>query len=236
MLLCYADESDEGGYFVFSGVVLKGKGVLQLTRDLDRIVARAARKLGVPRSAEIHAYDLFHMKNDWAGITPTDSIKIFGKVLDAVLSRSERIVLRGVSRERLRRRQARESYPRVYSAERVALTQLLQRVEHVARKRTTLVIADERHDSAEIRDLFSDFKLIGTPGAYMRTDLQRVIDTIHFAPSHRSRALQAADVFAFLYRRRLAGGEADPRADTAMRALWTRAETSRKLYGLGSWP
>ncbi|NYF30067.1 DUF3800 domain-containing protein [Microbacterium sp. JAI119] len=236
MLLCYTDESDEGGFFVFSGVILKGKGVLRLTRDLDGIVARASRQLGVPRTAEIHAYDVFHMKNDWAGISADDSIRIFTEVLDAVIGHSQRIVLQGVSRERLLRKQTRQNYPEVYSAERVALTYLLQRVEQIARKRTTLVIADERHDSAEMRDLFSDFKLIGTPGAYMRTNLERVIDTIHFAPSHRSRALQAADVFAFLYRRRLAGKESNPLAEAAMKELWKRAETSRKLYALGSWP
>ncbi|MGL5826976.1 MAG: DUF3800 domain-containing protein [Nocardioides sp.] len=38
-------------------------------------------------------------------------------------------------------------------------------------------------------------------GVYVHTTLDRLLDTVHFAPSHRSRMLQAADMLALTYRR-----------------------------------
>ena len=52
----------------------------------------------------------------------------------------------------------------------------------------------------------------------------RVIDTLHFAPSHSSRLVQAADLVAFLARRIATHTETDPRAEQEYATMWKRIE------------
>lgn len=68
----------------------------------------------------------------------------------------------------------------------------------------------------------------------MHTTLDRLLDTVHFAPSHQSRMLQAVDMIAFVYRRFLTVNESDPRAHETMRKLW--AKIMSKSFDEGSWP
>lgn len=59
------------------------------------------------------------------------------------------------------------------------------------------------------------------------------MDTLHFAPSHASRLVQAADVIAFLYRRVFTHEETDTRSRKAKIAMWRRlasAENHPSLY------
>lgn len=65
------------------------------------------------------------------------------------------------------------------------------------------------------------YKSNGTPG-YLSSTLPRIVDTIHFAPSHHSRLIQAADLVAFLHHRRLVSQERDARATAANDKLWAR--------------
>jgi hypothetical protein len=99
-----------------------------------------------------------------------------------------------------------------------------------------LIIADNRSDRERHREHFATYQTRGTPGVYMDTTLDRLLDTVHFAPSHQSRMLQAADMFAFIYRRRQTVQESDPRSEAAMRKLWSAILDLQKVYNLGSWP
>jgi hypothetical protein len=54
----------------------------------------------------------------------------------------------------------------------------------------------------------------------MHTMLSSLLDTVHFAPSHRSRMLQAADMLAFTYRRHQTVLESDQRAQKIMDRMW----------------
>ena len=62
-----------------------------------------------------------------------------------------------------------------------------------------LVIADEVDSQARHRADLSSYREVGTTG-YRHRKLTRIVDTLHFAPSHASRLVQAADVITFLYR------------------------------------
>ncbi len=114
---------------------------------------------------------------------------------------------------------------------------ILQRVDRVARRDTThaLIIADERGDRERHRERFATYQTEGTPGVYMHTTLDTLLDTVHFAPSHRSRMLQAADVVAFIYRRFRTVTESDPRAAEEIRRLWAKI-VGQRCYDHGSWP
>lgn len=159
-------------------------------------------------------------------------------MIDAILSADVTILLRSVSEERLRRRQEAKGYPVRFPPEQVCFQHILQRVNHLARAAWTyaLVIADERGDRERHRQRFATYQTQGTPGVYMHTTLGSLLDTVHFAPSHRSRMLQAADMLAFTYRRFKTVTEPDPRAKRIMDRMWKKLSTSGRLFEPGQWP
>ncbi|HWS37032.1 MAG TPA: DUF3800 domain-containing protein [Actinoplanes sp.] len=107
----------------------------------------------------------------------------------------------------------------------VVLQHLLERVDEYAASigDYALVIADEVDGQARYRADFSGYRRSGT-GGYRGRKLTRIVDTLHFAPSHASRLVQAADMVAFLYRRVFAHLESDHRARKAKAAMWRRLE------------
>ena len=86
-----------------------------------------------------------------------------------------------------------------------------------------MVIADEVQGQNIYRQDLWTFQRYATPG-YRARKLSRIVDTMHFVPSHASRLVQAADLVAFLYRRRQTTTESDERATRANDALWARIE------------
>jgi len=209
-----------------------------LTDALSRIVAQAVVDYGVPDSAEIHGHPIFHGKEDWKDVPTRARINVFNRVLEAITDADVTILLRGVHADRLRARQARENYPVNFPPEQVCFQHILQRADQVARQNRTyaLMIADDRSDRDRHRERFATYQTMGTPGAYMRSTLSHLLDTVHFAPSHRSRMLQAADILAFTYRRRMTVAESDPRAERIMDRHWTRITNCGKVYDRGTWP
>ncbi|WP_353951583.1 DUF3800 domain-containing protein [Knoellia sp. S7-12] len=156
--------------------------------------------------------------------------------MDAILATDATILLRSVSQSRLRERQERSNYPVKFPAEQVCFQHILQRVNRLADLHGTyaLVIADERGDRERHRERFATYQTEGTPGVYMHTTLDLLLDTVHFAPSHRSRTLQAADILAFTYRRHETVTETDPRARRIMDRMWTKILASGQLFEPGS--
>jgi hypothetical protein len=103
------------------------------------------------------------------------------------------------------------------------LGHLVERVNDFAQAHDKLVllIADEidQHDTYR-RNLWS-YQRNGTWG-YRARAIDRIVDTLYFAPSNVSRLLQAADLVTYLYRRRDGHQETDPRAEREWATLWGR--------------
>lgn len=239
MLLCYVDESFGRDFYCYAGLMLDGDAAMALDAHLDSLVSLAASQWGVSPDAEIHAYEVFHGRGAWEpmAVAPRARIGIFNAVVDALARVRCTVLLRAVDRARLAERQDQRGYPERHPPEQVCFTHLLQRVQHVAERDSThaLVIADHRDDIDRHRELFSMYRVLGTPGDYMTTALDRIVDTIHFAPSDKSRLLQAVDVLAFLYHRRISQTERDPRARAAMTSLWAKVR-GLDVVQIGSWP
>lgn len=237
-MLAFVDESDRGDFRCFAAVVAKDVATKELTDRLNAIVRQASVDYGISATSEIHGHPLFHGKDDWKDVGARARAGIHEKVIDAVLDTDVTILLRSVSESRLRRRQERNSYPVRFPAEQVCFQHILQRVNGLAETRQTyaLVIADERGDRERHRERFATYQTEGTPGVYMHTTLSSLLDTVHFAPSHRSRMLQAADILAFTYRRHQTVAESDPRAQRIMDRMWAKLVSSGKLFEPGQWP
>lgn len=238
MLLCFVDESFKGNFYGFAAVLADENTTKALTAGLNKIVRQAAVDWGIPQTAEIHGYPLFHGTDDWTGVSVRARIGIMQKVVDAITAADVTILMRAVHKGRLERRQANENYPVQFPPEQVCFQHILQRADFIARRQAThaLIIADERGDRERHRERFAMYQTEGTPGVYMHTTLDRLLDTVHFAPSHHSRMLQASDILAFIYQRVRTVTESDPRAQAAMDKLWNTIESSGKVHDTGTWP
>lgn len=238
MLLCYVDESNQGKFYGFSALLADELATKALTASLNKIVLQAAVDYGIPSTTEIHAHPMFHGREDWRQVPARARVGLFFKVVDAIVAEDVTLLLRSVDEDRLTARQARTRYPVDFPPEQVCFQHILQRADRIAGTRRThaLVIADDRSDRDRHRERFATYQTQGTPGVYMHTTLSRLLDTVHFAPSHQSRMLQAADMLAFVYRRRQTVRETDARSEEAMSRLWGTLEASGKIYDSGSWP
>ncbi|MFH7322617.1 DUF3800 domain-containing protein [Aeromicrobium sp. JJY06] len=238
MLLSFVDESNHGDFHGFAALVAGAEATRSITNRLNSIMLQVSVDFGIPKKTEIHAHPVFHGKEAWSALGARARVGLFEKVLDAVVTEDMHIVLRSVSESRLRARQSQENYPVQFPPEQVCFQHILQRVNGIAARERTyaLMIADERGDRERHRDRFATYQTQGTPGVYMHTTLPKLLDTVHFAPSHHSRMLQAVDVLAFVYRRRQTVTESDPRAAAAMDRLWSKITATGRLYDCGQWP
>jgi hypothetical protein len=109
---------------------------------------------------------------------------------------------------------------------RLVIGNLLKRIDEYAKGRDelALVIADEVEGQSSYRQDPWTFQRYAARG-YRARRVTRVVDTMHFVPSHASRLVQAADLVAFMYRRRATVRESDERARRANEALWLRVES-----------
>lgn len=217
MLLAYVDESHTSAFYWITALVLDGPNVAALTERLDQVVAKAATAgMGIKPTTELHGYDIFHGKRDWANVPMRLRAAVYLDAMQAIAAAGAFVVIRGVDRFRLRERYVNPHDPHV-----VVLGHLLERLDEAAEQRAdhALVIADEVDDPKQHREALWRFQRGATQG-YRSRQLNRIIDTIHFAPSNSSRAVQAADLIAFMHRRVRADDENDPRARELNRRLW----------------
>lgn len=219
MLLTYVDESFTKERYYIAALAVHHDAIRSLETAITGVANRAHRIYpGVSDTSELHGHPLFHGKDDWGKLQPRQRIGIYNEVLQAIANHDVKIFLRGLDIPSQQRRYARCDPPHD-----VVLQHVLERVNSYAHStdQAALIIADEFQEHDRHRKNLTDFRRYGTPG-YLSSELPRIVDTIHFAPSHHSRLLQAADLVVFLHRRRQTHVETDSRATKANDALWER--------------
>jgi len=104
--------------------------------------------------------------------------------------------VRGVDKVGLERR-----YPNPFHPHDIALMFTIESIERLARERDcrVLLIADEAKEveNAAIRDL-ANYQEMGTAWGFRTERIKRIIDTIHFVPSHTNCGIQLADCATFV--------------------------------------
>ena len=219
MLLTYVDESYTDRWYWIGGLLVPEAEAIPLTDALDTVVDGATRH-GVPADSELHGYDIFQARPPWDIVPPRARISVYNASMRAIGAHDVTIILRGVDRAALARR-----YVPPRPAHEIVLSHLLERVDTYAAERDqyALVIADEIDDQPAHRADLTRYRLTGT-GGYRSRKISRIVDTLHFAPSHASRLVQAADLVTFLHRRISTITETDPRAGRANARLWSWVE------------
>jgi hypothetical protein len=224
VLLAYVDESYSQGWdrYWIAALVCPEGVVGPLSNALDAVVAKAAAGYsGIGTRAELHGHALLQGKDDWAPLRGMvrSRIGVYNDAFDAIASHDVRIMIRGVHVPRLNERYTYPDHPHT-----VVLQHLLERIDIHAENdgdQPALVIADEVDRASEYRRELWRYQRDSTPGWRSRR-IKNIVDTIHFAPSHASRLVQAADLIAYLHGRMTSGADRDDRAVRANEKLWSR--------------
>lgn len=222
MLLTYVDESHSRGVYYLGALLCPEAEAIPLAAALDAVVERATWEHGyVFPDAELHGYDIFQGKGDWADLKPKvrARIDVYAKALQAIADHDVKIILRGVDLARLKARYG-ENHDDPHS---ITLTHLIEQVDIFAKGKgeLALIIADECEGQEQYQRNLRTYRKTGTWG-YKARQITTVVDTMHFASSKASRLLQAVDLVAFLYHRIQTGAGSDPRAKKANEELWER--------------
>lgn len=224
MFLAYLDESYTRDYFVMASVVVHADRLKELEQHLEAVVRSAQRAFPkVQPRTELHAHELVSGEGPWACLRGKHraSVGIYLDAAQQIAQHADTIIIRAVDVRGLKRRygdQARSPHT-------IALQHTLERLnefvsltgEHI------LVIADEVDEKDVHRRALWDYREGGTTG-YRPSTLDSIVDTLHFAPSSESRLLQAADLIAFLARRRQAHVETNAKSEAAFTTLWATVE------------
>lgn len=233
MLLTYLDESYTKERYLIAAVAVPDGEATSLTMALDKVVFDATCEYGrIPLDAELHARDLVAATGPWQRLADDVGarIDVYGKALQAIADHDVAIIIRSVDIPRLDQR-----YPFGHDhPHSVVLTHILERVNEYATQvgLYAIVIADEVDAQDSYRRELWHYQHHQTWG-YKAQQIDRVIDTIHFAPSSSSRLLQGADLIASLARRIETHVEKDERAKRANDALW--AQIQPKIHHRWCW-
>ncbi len=218
MLLTYVDESYTDDWFAMAALLVDGPEAVTLTDELNRVATAAAKAYDLDVGVELHGHEIFHAGGAWKGVPVRARVGVFDDVIEAAAARDVRVIARAMD---VVGQRARYGVPD--PAHTVVLQHLLERVDECVTSLGdyALVIADEVEGQARHRADLSSYREVGTTG-YRHRKLNRIVDTLHFAPSHASRLVQAADVITFLYRRAFTHQETDDRSRKAKIAMWNR--------------
>lgn len=145
---------------------------------------------------EFHGTDLFSGEGPFEDMEPADRIEIYDEVLRGIELVEAEVIVRGVHKPGLGQRYARPFHPHD-----VALMFTIESIERMARSRDcqVLLVADEAKEVEDtaLRDLVN-YQELGTQWGWRTERIERIIDTIHFVPSHRNCAIQVADCAAYV--------------------------------------
>lgn len=172
---------------------------------------------------EFHGKELFRAGGHFAGRPLSERVEIYDDLLQGIEMAGAEIVIRGVDKPLLRRRYA----ARAFHPHDIVLMYTIESIERLAREQDCLVllVADEAKEieAGAVRDL-ANYQEVGTSWGWKTEKIERIVDTIHFVPSHRNPAIQLTDCATFVAARmrKLQSGivKGGP-SDRAIEDLWT---------------
>lgn len=144
---------------------------------------------------ELHGQELFHGQGAFSGRAPSERIEVFEHVLSGIGLAEAEVIIRGVEKPGL------QGYAKPYHPHDIALMFTIESIERMARERgcRVLLVADEAKEVEDtaVRDL-ANYQEVGTAWGWRTEQIDRIIDTIHFVPSHSNCAIQLADCATFI--------------------------------------
>jgi hypothetical protein len=217
--LAYLDESKTQTAYFITALCVADQNAIALATSLNDVIEWAGDTYGGVRgSAELHAVDLVGGHNDWSKFRPQHRIAhrvaIYERAVAAIAEYPVRAYIRGADDATYQQRYGNGD---VHGT---VLPWVLERVQEdaVQSNDVALVIADELHHRDRYRRAVRGYQQFGTSG-WRPAVLDRIADTLHFAPSSASRLLQAADLVSYAHTQ-TKRTHADPRSKAAWDRIW----------------
>jgi len=217
MLAAFIDESydNKDDVFALACVLANGDSLSKLCSGLDKVVL-GATAYGVDSTAELHAWEMFHGQGEWKALKgkARAQVALYKRAFEVIAESGCDVLTRATVPSKLK----------VTGPHEITLRYLVEEIDRIAEQRgeRVLIICDAVAESAQHRSALRMHKTIGTLG-YKSRRLDRIVDTLHFADSHDSRGIQAADLVAFLLRRRIRNQTVpvDRREQIAIERVWS---------------
>lgn len=216
MELLYLDESGKSGptdytqpWYVLGGLILPEDKWQEAESDLNAAIDEIV-KPPRPDDWELHMTLIAHRKKHFAQMSAAERFGLVDAVFDVMEWHDLKLIFVGIDKQAHRNKYA---YPE--PVEGLSYRFMLERFNYcVGRKGTIgLVVADEQKEvEISTRKAHSRYRRYGTEWA----QIEHVIETPFFTPSHWSRPLQMIDVATYYVARHLRG------ATTA--SYWGRIE------------
>lgn len=220
MRIVYVDESArDNDYYFFGALIVDGDAARQIERGMNEVAALIASHVpGFSADTEFHAVNMFHGTEEWRNVPVAWRVKACDLTAKIIGRSTAQFVFRGIDLNA-----QRAKYKRPFPPHLLALAHSLEEVDKrlrrmVAPENCGLVVADEHHSATSARRSLRDFRIGKVPG-YTTRQLDAVLDTIYFGPSHESRLLQAADVATYFLNRHRTITEQDDRARSAVEKI-----------------
>ncbi|WP_238218953.1 DUF3800 domain-containing protein [Tsukamurella pulmonis] len=195
MDLLYIDETYQKNEHWAIGLLCPGDETRALVRALDKVVLHAHRRFdGIAATAELHGQALDAGTEDWAALAGQARARasVMTEAVDAIVQ-FEKLTVHccGIT--------AKAYGDAAQNPHSWALKFLLEKVHRKSRC-DVLCICDDVQNREMFRDDLDEWRRTGT-GGYNSVRLTKIADTLHFAPSRRSRLVQAADIVAYVVNR-----------------------------------
>jgi hypothetical protein len=234
MFLCYIDEADDRVNYYITALVINSKDVRALHEALDSVMEYAEVNYKVPKSIELHGYSLVQAEHDWKILKGNIAAQkdIYAKAMNEISNLDLRIYIRGVPINHYQKRYGTNTID-------IHLTALLWNLERVqdyveSQDTEVLVIADELRGGQEaLREAIRFYRENPTYG-YKGRILDRVVDSLHFAPSKDSRLLQATDLVSYAHHR-FKRDFSHPELTKFHYDLWNILVSNARVYEASVW-
>lgn len=216
----YIDESYGADHYYVSGLLMDEEVRQDVRSRLGGLSERIAEEYGLESPPELHAHAIMQGCEEWTFLQGDVGarIAILRRGLIEVANAKPVIVTEGVDVERLN---ARYRYPD--SPYEVTLRHMLERVNDRCERfgNECAVYADMISRSNDFIEAIDGYTHTGTPG-YRSSKLQTIEQPINYLDSKDERAIQAADLVAYITRR--------VREETGGSKKSVRA--AKRLYGI----
>ncbi|NYF79482.1 DUF3800 domain-containing protein [Granulicella arctica] len=208
MICAYLDETGNTGNDLtdlsqpvhYVGALLVPETVWAATKaGVDEVKEFAYSRGFTDDTCELHGKEILHGSKGWRRVSVADRLSILTQCVEVMEKNDLRLVSGGCNKVLLRERYAHPEHPHS-----IALWLCLERIATYARQRNQLAVMIADDCSSDHKELSHKtlvrYRTHGAPFG-PTIDFSRLIDTIHFMPSHDSAHIQLCDVAMYINQR-----------------------------------
>lgn len=223
MHIAFADESYSDNFYFMGGVIVTTTQLNSIEIAISKLIEniQSDRSVNIDSDIEIHGSYLFSGYKEWSFLRSEPRLRnwVAFKVIEIAVENGAKFVIQGIDSSRLLERYSEPLPPHVLTHK-----YLLERIDEALEKLDSyaLVINDNRTNQTEhdyYRDNFHSLIKNGSDGIFPRR-INRLVDTLYFVNSKRSRGIQLADLVTYVYRRRFVGSTLNKPTEDGIENCW----------------